>query len=677
MAWSELKNRFDKLPLILAGPILRQVTPHAVTVWVALKQSAQVTLTVYDSDVDFARRTLMVADRPTTALGKNLHVVAVTARKDNALTENRIYFYDLTFNSISPPSAWTFSQAVSRPTSRSLSERFAYSPYLLPSFVLPPSDPNKLRLIHGSCRKPHGGGPVAPDALAMLNSLIADKVDKPLERPHQLILTGDQIYADEVAEALLLMLTDAGDTLLDWMEEMPAAGNEGPNFTEMLPPTTRSQIIQKAGFTTDDTRSHLMSLSEYFAMYLFVWSEELWPDIPTDIPDIDAVQASLPPGMIIAKDVKPEIDLNRQAITNFFNSLPDVRRALANIPTYMICDDHEITDDWNMTLEFCNKVYGNPLGRRIVQNGLIAYSICQAWGNLPEQFERDPQEPAGLQLLNALESVAQAADQPAKYNSLDSLLMKIVGVHKREDMDAVGDSVRVFHEIFELDRFKVRGVNVSSSSLRFNFSVEGPAHQILVTDTRTWRWFTAIHSHPDYPGSQLFVARGPKPDFLPDDILDDQLIRDVPQLGNRELLLVVFTTNAPPIATIRMFGRIALESMINKYDLFDSWEFPSASFDRMIVAISDKLPKVGGVLTGSVIFLSGDVHFSFSSRLAYWAEIQRLGDPPGQPQKATMVVAQLVASALKNEADKTRGEQLEGYTYMPPDVEAGLKKIAN
>ena len=60
-------------------------------------------------------------------------------------------------------------------------------------------------------------------------------------------------------------------------------------------------------------------------------------------------------------------------------TLPKVRRALANIPTYMIFDDHDVTDDWNMTLKFCNAVYNSDLGRRVVQNALVAYALC-LWG---------------------------------------------------------------------------------------------------------------------------------------------------------------------------------------------------------------------------------------------------------------------------------------------------------
>jgi hypothetical protein len=63
-----------------------------------------------------------------------------------------------------------------------------------------------------------------------------------LERPHQLFLTGDQIYADEVADVLLVALTDAGDTLLGWKEELPGdvnPTNNGP-FGPAAPRSTRT-----------------------------------------------------------------------------------------------------------------------------------------------------------------------------------------------------------------------------------------------------------------------------------------------------------------------------------------------------------------------------------------------------------------------------------------------------
>src|SRR5579884_3777363 len=48
MPWTPLSIRLQSLPLILSGPIPRRVEPHAVTVWVALRQPKTVTLRVYE-----------------------------------------------------------------------------------------------------------------------------------------------------------------------------------------------------------------------------------------------------------------------------------------------------------------------------------------------------------------------------------------------------------------------------------------------------------------------------------------------------------------------------------------------------------------------------------------------------------------------------------------------------
>jgi hypothetical protein len=150
------------------------------------------------------------------------------------------------------------------------------------------------------------------------------------------------------------------------------------------------------------------------------------------------------------------------------------------------------------------------------------------------------------------------------------------------------------------------------------------------------------------------------------------------------LLLVVTSTNIPPIASVREAAFIGaagnywvgkkagasyykLKKFMYDHDLSDSWEFPEASLDRLFVAVTNKFPKIDGVLTGQAVFLSGDVHFSFASRIAYWADVQRLDDAVGAPQKAKAVFGQLVASALKNEKDDTRGLHRAGYGYTPED----------
>src|SRR5262249_19446763 len=97
-------------------------------------------------------------------------------------------------------------------------------------------------------------------------------------------------------------------------------------------------------------------------------------------------------------------------------------------------------------------------------------------------------------------------------------------------------------------------------------------------------------------------------------------------------------------------------------DIHEAWDLPSTAFDRLIKALTERLPPIAGELRGPVVLLSGDVHTSFASRLLYKATA-RIEDAEKQP--ATAVVAQLVASSWRKQTEETLGQQVEGYTYSP------------
>jgi hypothetical protein len=62
------------------------------------------------------------------------------------------------------------------------------------------------------------------------------------------------------------------------------------------------------------------------------------------------------------------------------------RPGLAHLPTLMIFDDHDITDDWNLSAQWEETAYGHPFSKRIIGNALLAYMLCQGWGNNPDAF---------------------------------------------------------------------------------------------------------------------------------------------------------------------------------------------------------------------------------------------------------------------------------------------------
>jgi hypothetical protein len=435
---------------------------------------------------------------------------------------------------------------------------------------------------------------------------------------------------------MIVMLSDASDVLLGWKELLPRTPlRGGPVPGSKLPPFVRRPLLDdEAGFTSEDLDGHLMTLGEYLCMYLFVWSDVLW-DAST-VPGFDVVVATVKANVsaddfddvwkvtLLTKLASIRSDI--KSLGAFAGGLKEVRRVLANIPSYMICDDHEVTDDWNMTLDICVGMYNNFLGRRVVKNGIVAYSLCQHWGNVPEQFLESNASLPGTTLLKVLDG-GDAARYETNSDKLDSL----ASVHTADKVKAASG---VFHD---------------AGSLIFNYTVEGPGHQVIVTDTRTWRSFPR-------PGLAA-------PDLLPIQQFIQQIQQIQPPTAGRALLVVV-STNAPPVQPIRSATRNDwIANHVEHFpDVYEAWDLPTLAFDRLIKSLSDRLPRVGAELRGPAILLSGDVHIAFASRLLYKATA-RLEDPQNTP--ATAVVAQLVASSIRKQTDKTLGMDEDGYEYAP------------
>lgn len=643
--------------------MLRKVTDTSVTVWLAMRVGATVTLHVQD-DKDVQ---VMQGERRSVAIGENLHIVAVTANMMppfKNILEGIVYRYDLSFKFDD-----MFKGNLASATDNAA---LAYPPWTLPSFALPPKDLNLLRLLQGSCRKPHAEG---VDMLQYVDPLIQQSAGNAYARPHQLLLTGDQIYADDVGYAMSMMLMDAAEALLGWTEEIVCNlphPNTRRKVTELYPGLREHIVQMEVGFTSEDVRKQLIGLGEYLAMYLFVWSDVLWPLAPNTPPTFEEIDAYFSarfskldemglkltgwprPIFAITEAIRTDID-SQTARTAVFGSTvkKNIRRALANIPSYMIFDDHEVTDDWNMTRKFCRKVYGNELGLRIVQNALVAYSLCQHWGNVPEDFlpSDSPsvaQSPrAGAALLTLLDTPQPTRDnvfqqKAAEYDRKSADIRKVLAIH-----DAATVRAREDHAVFH-----------GPTAMRYDFTVEGPSHQIIFTDTRTWRSF------PKNADGTNLLTKNRETDQFKSQILETPSLENPPK--NHRLLFVVLTTNAPPVQPIRAGTRHAHISNIIKHypDIYEAWDLPSAAIDRLLVALTNKLPRdASDKHTGPVILLSGDVHHSFATRILYRAS-KRFEDDL-QPRGATAVIAQLVCSSLKNQTNDTIRFQRQGYYAAP------------
>ncbi len=574
MTWTPIAERFAALPLILSGPLLRRVEPQSVTVWLALKEPCIVTLRIYVKNDAGDLIEYCMGMRKTIRLGDHLHIVAVTAhaRAEALLLWGELYYYDLFFQTedhastsgtlvpetsahLDTPGILTTDPAQADPL-----HRLVYPGHPLPCFELPPEDINLLRIVHGSCRKPHG---VGYEMLSALDAILASAIEQGKDRPQQLFLTGDQIYADDVAAPLLFTLIDAGNFLFTGNEEevLPGVGVAACK----LAPGERGNIVHsQAMFTTTTPQNQLMALSEYVAMYLFAWSAVLWP---AELPDAHEIWRAYPQAQHNIDDkekLEAQYTAQIQQLNAFRSSLPQVRRALAHIPTYTICDDHEITDDWFLDGAWCQRVLANPLGRHIVRNGLLAYALFQAWGNTPEQFAKSN----GMALLDAVNNWRG---------------------------DASDTSMAIIEELLGLPAtFSGSGtLPRSQRALHWYHTFDGPGYQVILMDSRTQRFYRSPH---DFPG------------LLSHDAIHEQVLSN--SRANAEVTIIISATpviGVDFIESIQVWHHWFVKDNY-AYDC-EAWALEWETFQHFLKTVSS---------LKRVVFLSGDVHYAFGSSMEYW-----------------------------------------------------------
>lgn len=79
----------------------------------------------------------------------------------------------------------------------------------------------------------------------------------------------------------------------------------------------------------------------------------------------------------------------RSGCKGFLDSQADIRKVLANMPTYMSFDDHDITDDWNLNRSWYDRVRSSVSGTRVIAHALTAAWAFQAWGNEPHNTPKN------------------------------------------------------------------------------------------------------------------------------------------------------------------------------------------------------------------------------------------------------------------------------------------------
>jgi hypothetical protein len=398
-----------------------------------------------------------------------------------------------------------------------------------PAFrTFPAPGTSELRLAFGSCRKAEGGvrGPIekGADVLSLYSLQLAKQKDRLNEWPHLLLLLGDQIYADDVDGSVATV-----------RGRVPRR--------RVLSPLDAPETVLKRDRTKFPTYAgsqsfHCTVFEDFAYAYITSWSSA------------------------------------------------NVTKVLANIPTFMTFDDHEITDDWNITSSWFEQMMQSDWWVDAVTDGLVAYWMYQGWGNpLPRDGVRD-------QRIAILTNYAQTGR----------------------------DALEELRARFRLD------LTPGSSDYYYRIDVSPP---VLMLDTRHDRTF-AVRPASDHRSENDEILSEKQWSWL-----KSQLEREGPVIMGMGVPFLQF------LCGDWMTLRLARSPMFNSNDDaeayfrdidVDWWTAFPASFLRLAKTMIGR---------GPFVFLSGDVHYSYGIYGRY--------ELPGYCRNHNPLILHAVSSPLRNQ----------------------------
>ncbi|PZR42971.1 MAG: hypothetical protein DI524_10040 [Ectopseudomonas oleovorans] len=335
------------LPDVLAGPLLRRLEPGRLVLW--LVASRELSLQLWLQPEDQAQQTHALDEHcQQLPLGRHAVLHLIDLPLEQALPQDQRIAYDL--------------QIIDSAGAKGMRD---WAPHLLYDGVEHADFVLRARvdhLLHGSCRKPHHAA--TDGLLCAIHQLIA-----------RLGLFDEFLQGAVVEDSQALYANPVG--YYQRADLLPAVKSNQ---------TLRDKFfggVEKPVFTSSSADNHLVTFAEMIAMYLLVWSPVPWTLISEQPPPLSAEQ-------------QQRYARERERIDAFRQSLGQATRVFAHLPTLMIFDDHDVTDDWNLSARWEQTAYGHPFSKRIIGNALLAYLLCQGWGNNPDVFDEPLQAFADL-----------------------------------------------------------------------------------------------------------------------------------------------------------------------------------------------------------------------------------------------------------------------------------------
>ncbi|MFS0575649.1 hypothetical protein AB1K83_08445 [Sporosarcina sp. 179-K 3D1 HS] len=367
--------------IVLAGPILRRVEKNSVSIWVATSRPFKIEATLFN----LTDNSVLPSSSETESIriGENCIIHLVQVYGD--LPMDTLLGYDVTFSGHGELHDLASLGYLTEQDAQSI----VYPGIPYPSFYLPESStPN---FLYASCRKLHGKG---EDSLAAGDEFLQRTANCLLERPSALFLVGDQIYADDVASPLFPVIRTVASTFIgdEELSRLDHRLAQAPFHRTQYQVNGRQFIMEQfCRFTSLNLKNHAMSFGEYAALYLLSWSPALWEHLALpsfdELLDRDEIHFVFPDDEKERAQQRRNYERQTEDLLQTIGDIHRIRKLFANMPTYMMFDDHEVTDDWNITADWQDRVSQSPLGKHVVTNGLCAYWAFQGWGNEPQRYE--------------------------------------------------------------------------------------------------------------------------------------------------------------------------------------------------------------------------------------------------------------------------------------------------
>ena len=294
---------------------------------------------------------------------------------------------------------------------------------------------------------------------------------------------------------------------------------------------------------------------------------------------------------------------------------PELERwVLSVVPTAMIFDDHDMIDDWNISIEWVRRIRSQPWWSEHVIGSLVSYWLYQHLGNLSPQQIRDEG------MLAELMSQDDGADYLRRWALESESFTPVPGGYQ-----------------FSFDRH-IGNVHLVMIDCR-NGRVLEPGHREMV-DNREWEWICERVMEP----AQHVILGVSLPVFAPGGLHGLQQWNEVVCDGGRGRIL-------------RKIGIMMRDSL----DL-EHWAAFDRTFrriERLLVERATQHPENESPF--SIAICGGDIHFSFAVDVK-------------MPKSCTSTVFQAICSPIRNNLS-LRDQRILRAAVTRPGRWAGQKLL--